>query len=393
MTRKRAERDETSADSKPWVPKRLVRNRPVTVPARSTELLSLLLGSRRPLRLALERLCADSHRANRAFRRLILHLGLRRSHPLMTVDLQACYRLLASEGPVSAKGDEGFCRMVERAALTVMRAGLTEGEAIAVLALHLEAGLASLQDPRQSRALMRLTSVAQGLVAAAYCESRLAGLRSLDDRERQKASGDLHDEVGAHLIVLKLYLEMIVSVVAKGHNPSLLAKLNEALDLIAHAVEAVRRLTLELGPAFLDTLGFLPVLRNFVRQFSQRTGIKVTLHEPTTPIRLSSGHEAALYRVLMGALSNVAKHSKARHAIVTLHRAGSAVVMVVEDDGRGFDVKARVPEPSFGLNAMKERVQGLDGRLTVRSWRAARGGQRKGTRVEVRLPLRNGPSA
>lgn len=294
---------------------------------------------------------------------------------------------------MSAKGDEAFCRMVERATRVLMREGLTEGEAIAVLALHLEAALPSLQDPRQSQALMRLTSVVQGLVAAAYCESRMAGLRSLDDRERQKASGDLHDEVGAHLIVLKLYLEMIVSVVAKGRNAPLLAKLNEALDLIAHAVEAVRRLTLELGPAFLDTLGFLPVLRNFVRQFSQRTGIKVTLHEPTTPIRLPSGHEAALYRVLMGALSNVAKHAKAGHAVVTLHRAASAVVMVVEDDGRGFDVKARVPAPSFGLNAMKERVQGLDGRLTVRSRRTSGGGQRKGTRVEVRLPLRNGPSA
>lgn len=239
---------------------------------------------------------------------------------------------------------------------------------------------------------MRLTSVVQGLVAAAYCESRMAGLRNLDDRERQKASGDLHDEVGAHLIVLKLYLEMIVSVVAKGRNAPLLAKLNEALDLIAHAVEAVRRLTLELGPAFLDTLGFLPVLRNFVRQFSQRTGIMVTLHEPKTPIRMPPGHEAALYRVLLGALSNVAKHSKAAHATVALHRAGSAVVMVVEDDGRGFDAKARVPEPRFGLNAMKERVQGLDGRLTVRSRRTA-GGQGKGTRVEVRLPLRNGPPA
>lgn len=311
----------------------------------------------------------------------------------MAAELQSCYRLLAIEGPVSAKGDEAFCRMVERATRVLMREGLTEGEAIAVLALHLEAALPSLQDPRQSQALMRLTSVVQGLVAAAYCESRMAGLRSLDDRERQKASGDLHDEVGAHLIVLKLYLEMIVSVVAKGRNAPLLAKLNEALDLIAHAVEAVRRLTLELGPAFLDTLGFLPVLRNFVRQFSQRTGIKVTLHEPTTPIRLPSGHEAALYRVLMGALSNVAKHAKAGHAVVTLHRAASAVVMVVEDDGRGFDVKARVPAPSFGLNAMKERVQGLDGRLTVRSRRTSGGGQRKGTRVEVRLPLRNGPSA
>ncbi len=393
MSDNRAERAEAPADSKRCVAVKYARHRALTVPARSTELLSLLLGSRRTLRLALERLSADSRRANRSFRRLIVRLGLRPRHSLMTADLLTCYRLLDREGPVTAKGDEAFCQMVERTTLILMRKGLSEAEAIAVLALHLEAGLPSLKDPGQIKALMRLTSVTQGLVAAVYCEARMAGIRNLDDRERQKASGDLHDEVGAHLIVLKLYLEMIVSGAAKGRNPSMLAKLNEALQLIAHAVEAVRRLTLELGPAFLDTLGFLPVLRNFVRQFSQRTGIEVTLLEPASPVRLPAGHEAALYRILLGALSNVAKHSKARHVVVTLRRSGSSVVMVVEDDGRGFDLKARAPESSFGLNAMKERVQGLDGRLTVKSTRTARGEVPKGTRVEVRLPLRNGPSA
>jgi len=355
--------------------------------------MGLLLESRGPLRRALERLSADSRRVTRVFRTLLLGLDLRRTPSLMTVDLLGSYRLLARDGPVSSNGDEAFRRMVERGALTLMRDGLSEREAIAVLGFHLEASLPSLDDPREVRALLRLTSAVQGLVAGAYCEARMAGLRRLDDHERQKASGDLHDEVGAHLIVLKLYLEMIAAGVAKSSAAALRAKLNEALDLIAHAVEAVRRLTLELGPAFLDTLGFLPVLRNFVRQFSQRTGIEVTLIEPAPPVRMPSGHEAALYRVLLGALSNVAKHSKARHATVTLHRAGSAVAMVVEDDGKGFDEKARGSGPNFGLNAMKERVQGLDGQMTVRSWRAGRGLARTGTRIEVRLPLRNGSLA
>jgi signal transduction histidine kinase len=221
----------------------------------------------------------------------------------------------------------------------------------------------------------------------------MAGLRGLDDRERQKLSGDLHDEVGADLIVLKLYIEMIALELAKGSVAPVGPKLQEALVLIAHAIDSVRRLTLDLGPAFLDSLGFLPALRSFVRQFSLRTGIKVELDEKDAPASMPASHETTLYRVLRGALSNVAKHSKARHVTVTLRGKGDVFVMVVEDDGKGFDVRAQRPERSFGFTAMRERVRGLRGRLHVRSRSAVRRGEKSGTRIEVRLPLRKGPAA
>jgi signal transduction histidine kinase len=190
--------------------------------------------------------------------------------------------------------------------------------------------------------------------------------------------------------VLKLYVEMIASELAKGSRRPLGPKLEETLALIAHAIESVRRLTLDLGPAFLDTLGFLPALRGFVRQFSQRTGIKVRLEESGAPVSMPTSHETALYRVLLGALSNVAKHSKARHATVALSRKGTVFAMSVEDDGHGFDVRAVSPDSSFGLTAMRERVRGLHGRLSIRSRRARRRGESSGTRIEVRLPLRKG---
>jgi two-component system NarL family sensor kinase len=170
-------------------------------------------------------------------------------------------------------------------------------------------------------------------------------------------------------------------------------KLQEALALIAHAIESVRRLTLDLGPAFLDAVGFLPALRGFVRQFSQRTGIKVELEETDAPISLPPSHETALYRVVRGALSNVAKHSSARHAQVSLASEADVLVMTVEDDGRGFDVRAQDPEHSVGLSAMRERIRGLRGRLKVESWTSLRRGDRSGTRIEVRLPLRRKAAA
>lgn len=363
-----------------------------SMPCKTGDLAHLLAGTRRPLQRALELLSRDARRVSGAFRALLRPLEPSRDAyaRLLPPDLLPCYAFLLAEGPVSALGDEAFCAAVEGVALTMARAGVPENHAIAAVGLHLEACLPSLPGAAEARAASRLTSATQWLVAAAYCEGRVEGLRRLDDQERQKLSGDLHDEVGADLVVLKLYVEMIASELARGRRTPLGPKLEEALALIAHAIESVRRLTLDLGPAFLDTLGFIPVLRNFVRQYSRRTGIKVTLVEPAARVSMPPGHEAALYRVLLGALSNVAKHAHARHAKVTLKSASRTFLMVVEDDGRGFDVRAQQPDHTFGINAMRERIHGLHGHLKVSSKRKDRRGSRSGTRLEIRLPLRKG---
>ncbi len=376
-------------------PRRPAQRRGSPMPGKATALGHLLAGTRRPLRRVLELLSRDAHRVTRAFRGLLRTLEPSRDAytRLFPPDLLPCYSFLLAEGPISVRGDEAFCLAVERAALTLVSSGVPENHAIAVVGLHLEACLPSLPGVAGARAAARLTSATQWLVAAAYCEGRVEGLRRLDDQERQKLSGDLHDEVGADLVVLKLYVEMIASELARGRRTPLGPKLEEALALIAHAIESVRRLTLDLGPAFLDTLGFIPVLRNFVRQYSRRTGIKVTLVEPDSTVSMPPGHEAALYRVLLGALSNVAKHARARRAKVTLRSASNTFVMVVEDDGKGFDVRAQRPGHTFGLNAMRERIRGLHGHLKVSSKRKDQRGSGSGTRLEIRLPLRNGAAS
>lgn len=348
----------------------------------------LLAGTGRPLRCAIERLNEDSRRVTRAYHSLLSRLEPQRRHYEALLGIAALFsrQPLAKGGLASAAGREAYRLAVEQSASTLICSGVPADRAIAALGLHLEASLGSFVDMAEARALVRLTSATQGLMAAAYCEERVVGLRRLDDRERQKLSGDLHDEVGADLVVLKLYVEMIAAEVAAGGR-GLGPKLEEALALIAHAIDSVRRLTLDLGPAFLDTLGFLPALHGFVRQFSRRTGIEVRFEEPALPATLPPGHETALYRVLLGALSNVAKHSKARHARVTLSLAGSVLAMSVEDDGKGFDVRAQTRDSSFGLTAMRERVRGLHGRLSIRSRRARRRGDKSGTRIAVRLPL------
>lgn len=167
--------------------------------------------------------------------------------------------------------------------------------------------------------------------------------------------------------------------------PEVERQVAQAGDLAGRALQSVRRLIFDLGPAALAQGGLRSALERHARLLTARTGLAVRVRAQGLPRRLPKGHEAALFRVLQGALSNVLEHAKARNVDVSLAAgAGGAVHMTIEDDGRGFGPRA--PHPAFGLAAMRERVAGLGGRFRITSRRAG-GPGRPGTRIEIELPL------
>ena len=218
-----------------------------------------------------------------------------------------------------------------------------------------------------------------------YARARALSWSRFGEQERLRLSRDLHDEIGHHLVVLKLCLGMISTDLEKGRPARIRQRVDEATSLVSHAIQSVRRLILDLGPLALDGVGFLPAVKLYARQFGTRTGVKVHVRDRGLPA-LPSSHETALYRLMQGALSNVLKHARASTVRVTVGTGeGSTVSMAIEDDGIGFDT--RVPRQAFGLAAMRDRVASLGGRLRVESRRAKVGSGWHGTRIEVELPL------
>jgi signal transduction histidine kinase len=211
------------------------------------------------------------------------------------------------------------------------------------------------------------------------------------ERERRRLSHDLHDEIGHDLIIIKLYLEMI-AINSRTREPvDLQPRLSEAIGLVSHAIDSVRRLVLDLGPAVFDELGFLPAVKSYASQISSRTKVSVTVQEGYLPENVPLSHQIALYRLLQGALSNVLKHAHAKNVRVSLgSMKDSVLIMVIEDDGIGFDTGARPGRKSFGLTAMRERVEVLGGRFRVESRRGGPAVKKHGTRIEVDLPLPGG---
>jgi len=211
------------------------------------------------------------------------------------------------------------------------------------------------------------------------------------EQERRRLSHDLHDEIGHDLIIIKMHLEMVALTNNGKDIEGVQNRITEAIALVSHAIDSVRRLVFDLGPAVLEHLGFLPAVKSYISQFSSRTKINVRLREGYLPVDIPSSHQVAIYRLLQGALSNVLKHAAAKNVNISLgSMKGIVLIMVIEDDGVGFDTASRSRRHSFGLTAMRERVEVLGGKMHLQSKPATPMAKVHGTRIEIDLPLPGG---
>jgi signal transduction histidine kinase len=205
--------------------------------------------------------------------------------------------------------------------------------------------------------------------------------------ERRRIARELHDDLGQRLSGLKLSLQVLEDdVVEGGMMPaSRLQELGRDLDKM---IVEVRRLSYNLRPAALDDFGPIAALQTLCNQFEKTHKVRTRFQANEPDDTRHGAHvEIALYRIAQEALSNVAKHARATTVSVQLTRHDSAIAVIVEDDGCGFDVNAiraeRKQGAGLGLVGMMERSQLLGGTFRVEST------LRGGTRIEAHLPLDN----
>ena len=148
----------------------------------------------------------------------------------------------------------------------------------------------------------------------------------------------------------------------------------------------VRSLTLNLRPTVLDDLGLPPALRWLVARQQKLTGVRVEAAIDLPAARLDPAIETACFRIAQEALTNSLRHARSQRIVLSSRIADGALILIVSDDGAGFDLaEARVAGAegrSAGLTGMEERVNLAGGQLEVRT---ARGG---GTEVRARFALR-----
>jgi signal transduction histidine kinase len=244
---------------------------------------------------------------------------------------------------------------------------------------------------RIAEQLARITSEnARLLERVAESERRFRrisrGVLRLQEDERGRISRDLHDGIGQLLTALKIQLELLEQEAAPISQ--LTSRIAGARELADAALAEVRQLSHLLRPQMLDELGLEPTLRWLARTFQKRTGIAVDLVLEGAERRGDANVETLVYRIVQEALTNVARHSGANAATVTVRRDPEWLRATIEDHGSGFHPEAVLSaadeESGFGLRAMRDRVEFVNGRFALRS---APG---KGTRLEAEVPLGEG---
>jgi signal transduction histidine kinase len=213
-----------------------------------------------------------------------------------------------------------------------------------------------------------------------------ARLVEAQEEERRTLARELHDEVGQALTAIKM--DVGVALRSTSTDARARASLDEARAIAETTLQSVRDLSQLLHPSMLDDFGLPETLAAYLRSFSKRTGIRVQLTHEGLDSRLPAGVEVCVYRIVQEALSNVARHSGALSASVSVTRRDDSVSLAIEDTGRGISGQPDVGSPrGLGLIGMRERAQALAGRFAIEN---RPGG---GTRVAVTLPVPRPPTA
>ena len=176
------------------------------------------------------------------------------------------------------------------------------------------------------------------------------------EEERGRIARNLHDQLGQRLTELRLSLERVQA--RSGSAADADDELSRTLALVQTIDSEVGFLAWELRPAVLDHLGLAVALPRYVREWSEHYGIEAKYGGDGLPSDgISREAEIALYRIAQEALTNVAKHAHAGRVDVLLESRDDYLVLVVEDDGVGFDQEhAATRERGIGLLGMRERA-------------------------------------
>ncbi|MGB3548902.1 MAG: sensor histidine kinase [Saprospiraceae bacterium] len=198
---------------------------------------------------------------------------------------------------------------------------------------------------------------------------------AVQEQERERIAGDLHDGIGSLLSAVRLQLSH-ANEAGNGNTRQ------EAIDIISEVIQNTRRITHDLLPPVLSKFGLFAAAEDLCERVEKASGLHIAFDAPAQR-SLPLISEKALYRVLQELLNNTLKHAGATEISVTFARKTGAVTLVYTDNGKGFAVDQSSPSIAgigLGLHSIQTRIELIEGNLT---WSSQPG---RGTQLNVTVP-------
>ncbi|MGC4100543.1 PAS domain S-box protein [Ferruginibacter sp.] len=206
-----------------------------------------------------------------------------------------------------------------------------------------------------------------------------AHLLNVREEERKRIGREIHDELGQQLTAIKMDVAWIDKKIEPGAE-LIKTKLKNIITLLDGSNQSIRRILAELRPGILDDYGLIEALEWQNRQFTANTGIPVNFVTAERELKLPEPVSTCIFRIYQEAFTNITRYAHASRVTTSIILETGVIVVIIKDDGIGFDTQAVQSKKSFGVLGMKERVFSLGGTFELETTPG------KGTTITIRLP-------
>ncbi|UOQ45718.1 histidine kinase [Halobacillus salinarum] len=213
-------------------------------------------------------------------------------------------------------------------------------------------------------------------------EKQEFGLQIIEaqEEERRRLSREIHDGPAQMLANVMLRSDLVERTFREKGVAEAKKEMKSVRSMVRSALYEVRRIIYDLRPMALDDLGIVPTLKKYLNTVGDYNDLEISFTSFGEERRFESKYEVALFRLIQEAVQNAVKHAQASHIQVKIEMKPAQTMIIVKDDGKGFDPSAK-RDKSFGLVGMRERVDMLDGELSIDS------SPGEGTIVTIKIPI------
>lgn len=204
-------------------------------------------------------------------------------------------------------------------------------------------------------------------------------LQNIREEERAAIAREIHDALGQELTAIKIDMAWILKRMDSSY-PALKEKAESVIELLNMSINSVRKIATQLRPNVLDDLGLNAALLWQSEEFEKRTGIKVNF-SADCDLMDTRNYAIAIFRIYQESLTNIARHAEASVIDAFLKHTDNTLSLIIDDNGKGFDIQSITHKKTLGLLGMKERTIMMGGIYNITSTPG------KGTTVSISIPL------
>jgi signal transduction histidine kinase len=207
-------------------------------------------------------------------------------------------------------------------------------------------------------------------------------LQTIREEENSAIAREIHDELGQALTAIKIDVAWLGK--RYSNDSTLVEGLMNVSNTIDDTIKSIRKISTRLRPRLLDELGLIPAIQWQVKDFQKRTGIQCRMNLPDDEIQLDNSISSPLFRIFQEAITNIARHSKATEADLSIaFEKNGNLSMSIKDNGIGLPDDYLNKNHSLGIVGMQERAKSINGFLEIK--RSAEGG----TEITMKVPFIN----